>query len=221
MSDTPRTGLKAGWILHDDKRPQRGGWAPGGYACHCVKCFCAYSGDKRSTMCADCAYVMPEEKAVSTSDTPRTDACEVRFSTLFAGEDAMWVPSKKAREIERELNAANERIKQLDKSITGETSDGYHSFNELYEHRHALFLALADSTLDISWMSKKHHDESEMEGWFIAGIRLKEGDISYHLPMRLWNACANGAFVVLPKAPPWDGHTSKDVIDRLTKYATL
>ena len=40
------------------------------------------------------------------SDTPRTDACEVRFSTLFAGEDAMWVPSKKAKEIERELNAA-------------------------------------------------------------------------------------------------------------------
>ena len=69
-------------------------------------------------------------------------------------------------------------------------------------------------------MSKKHHDESEMEGWFIAGIRLKEGDISYHLPMRLWNACANGAFVVLPKAPPWDGHTSKDVVDRLMKYAT-
>jgi len=47
-------------------------------------------------------------------DTPRTDACEVRFSTLFACEDAMWVPSKKAKEIERELNAANERIKQLE-----------------------------------------------------------------------------------------------------------
>ena len=47
------------------------------------------------------------------SDTPRTNACGVRFSTLFAGEDAMWVPSKKAKEIERELNAANERIKRL------------------------------------------------------------------------------------------------------------
>lgn len=50
------------------------------------------------------------------SDTPRTDACEVRFSTLFAGEDAMWVPSKKAKEIERELNAANERIKRLEEA---------------------------------------------------------------------------------------------------------
>lgn len=113
----------------------------------------------------------------------------------------------------KEADAAWDQCK-----ITGETSDGYHTFNDLYEHRHALFLALA--SLTDSWMSKKHHDESEMEGWFIAGIRLKEGDISYHLPMRLWNTFSKGAFVVLPKAPPRDGHTSKDVIDRLMKYAT-
>lgn len=50
------------------------------------------------------------------SDTPRTDACEVRFSTLFAGEDAMWVPSKKAKEIERDLNEANERMSRLIKA---------------------------------------------------------------------------------------------------------
>lgn len=115
----------------------------------------------------------------------------------------------------KEANAAWEQC-----NITGETSDGYHTFNELYEHRHALFMALANSTLDISWMSKKHNDGSEMDGWFVAGIKLDEGDISYHLPMRLWNACANAAFVVLPKAPPFDGHTSKDVVDRLMKYAT-
>ena len=114
--------------------------------------------------------------------------------------------------LERELNSA--------KQITGETSDGYHSFSELYEHRHALFMALASSTLDIPWMSLKHHDGSCMEGWFIAGIRLKEGDISYHLPMRLWSACAKGGFIVIENAPEWDGHTSKDVIDRLMKYAT-
>lgn len=113
MSNTPRTGLKAGWILHEDKRPQRGCWAPGGYACHCVKCFCAYSGDKRSTMCADCAYAMPEEKAVSTSE--------------FGGSEPLGIDYYKAK-----LEEARDRIKQLDKPITGETSDGYHTFNELY-----------------------------------------------------------------------------------------
>lgn len=114
--------------------------------------------------------------------------------------------------LERELNAA--------KQITGETSDGYHTFNELYEMRHALFMAFANSTLDISWMSKKHHDGTEIEGWFIAGTRLKEGDISFHMPMRLWNVCSRSAFHVLENAPEWDGHTSKDVINRLMKFAT-
>ena len=102
--------------------------------------------------------------------------------------------------------------------ITGETSDGYHTFNELYEHRHALFMALASIT--DSWMSKKHHDGSEMEGWFIAGTNLVPSVISYHMPMRLWDTCVKTGAEVLEKAPEWDGHTSKDVIDRLMKYAT-
>lgn len=40
------------------------------------------------------------------SDAPITDAHQVRFTTLLAPEDAMWVPSSKAREIERKLSAA-------------------------------------------------------------------------------------------------------------------
>lgn len=51
------------------------------------------------------------------SDTPRTDACEVRFSTLFAGEDAMWVPSRKARELERELSESNEYSRRINLKI--------------------------------------------------------------------------------------------------------
>jgi hypothetical protein len=47
------------------------------------------------------------------SDTPITDGCEVRFATLFNPEDAMWVSSKKARELERELNTANGELSRL------------------------------------------------------------------------------------------------------------
>ena len=106
----------------------------------------------------------------------------------------------------------------------GETSDGYHTFNELYEHRHALFLALMAiynaSTIN-AWMSKKHSDGTSMDGWFIAGIELPTGQISYHLPDRLWSKCLRTQASVLPKAPVWDGHTSQDVITRLLTFVEL
>jgi hypothetical protein len=122
--------------------------------------------------------------------------------------------------MERDLNAANERIKQLEQPITGETSDGYHTFNELYEMRHALFMAFIRSSPYFAWMSDKHDDGSKMDGWFIAGITLPTGTISYHLPISMWESCSYSGATLLDKAPRWDGHTSKGVIDRLMKYAT-
>lgn len=153
------------------------------------------------------------------SDTPITDLntwttiCGNLKGAHSENEDELYVPVSVSKKLERELNAARQ--------ITGETSDGYHSFNELYEHRHALFLALLSIKATGGWMSKKHDDGSEMDGWFIAGAQGWNGDISYHLPMRLWDACVKTGAEVLEKAPKWDGHTSKDVIDRLMKYATL
>jgi hypothetical protein len=96
----------------------------------------------------------------------------------------------------------------------GEISDGYHTFNELYEHRHALFLAFCRSQVDIAWRAQQHHDGSSFEGWFILGIGDQPGQqITYHLPMRLWD---EAAFVkTLHRAPRWDGHTSLDVIERI------
>lgn len=100
------------------------------------------------------------------------------------------------------------------KEINGSTSDGYHTFDELYEHRHALFLNLM-KVYD-SWISTKHNDGTSFDDWFIAGITLDSGrDITYHLPARLWGyACKTGA-KVLERAPVWDGHTSQDVVKRL------
>ena len=45
--------------LKDDKRPPRNGWAPGGYYCSCKTCNIQFAGDKRATLCADCAYKLP------------------------------------------------------------------------------------------------------------------------------------------------------------------
>ena len=100
----------------------------------------------------------------------------------------------------------------------GQISDGYHTFDELYAHRCALFIALLDY-IKVSgvgppvWKSKFHADGSMFEGWFVAGIGTLAGNqITYHLPIHLWDKVH-----VRPrgKAPKWDGHTSADVVKRL------
>jgi len=45
-----------------DTRPKKHGWAPGNYTCKCSECGCDFVGDKRATMCADCAYSKKIEK---------------------------------------------------------------------------------------------------------------------------------------------------------------
>lgn len=100
-------------------------------------------------------------------------------------------------------------------AITGETSDGYHTFNELYEHRHALF-RLACLNYD-GWKSKLHDDGTMFDGWFIAGVETPDGQVTYHLPIALWDSFAVKIYV---RAPKWDGHTSSDVVNRLAKLAT-
>lgn len=98
----------------------------------------------------------------------------------------------------------------------GSVSDGYHTFDELYEHRHALFLNLLKSNSS-AWKSRAHADGSVWEGWFIAGIS-EPMQITYHLPERLWDK-----FDVkeLTQSPVWDGHTSADVVDRLYAIAGM
>jgi hypothetical protein len=111
---------------------------------------------------------------------------------------------------------------------TGEVSDGYHTFNQLYEHRHALFLTLVQMLVMLGeskvkgWMSEVHNDNTGMLGWFIIGVDIKgsgslgKTQISYHLPIRLWPvARAIIGIHVMAKAPKWDGHSSDDVISRL------
>ena len=100
-------------------------------------------------------------------------------------------------------------------SEKGEISDGYHTFNELYEHRHSLFGALARAYG--GWKSLNHHDSAfpMYPGWFIAGVELPSGSITYHLPMRLWVEFPG---ITLERAPEWDGHSPADVVTRLHDF---
>lgn len=105
----------------------------------------------------------------------------------------------------------------------GDISDGYHTFNELYQHRIVNFMALCrfvniqyvDSPEHRIWKSRKHSDGSVWDGWFILGIGTAPGEqITYHLPGKYWDLCE---FEALEQAPDFDGHTSADVLERISK----
>lgn len=100
----------------------------------------------------------------------------------------------------------------------GQTSDGYHTFDELYEHRNILFMKLCEWIDEAqgwghTWKSKLHADGTMFAGWFIAGIGTEVGkQITYHLPLPLWDMLHVRE---RERAPAWDGHTSQDVVQRL------
>ena len=54
-------------------------------------------------------------------------------------------------------------------------SDGSHCFDELYEHRCLLFIALMRSHPRMCWRALRHNDGSFHEGWFVAGMDLIPG----------------------------------------------
>ena len=103
----------------------------------------------------------------------------------------------------------------------GKVSDGYHTFDELYEHRHVLFLSLMAVRSGSAWLSRLHDDGSSLDGWFVAGIILPTGDISYHLPNRFWDIARRHGVRELEYAPKWDGHKSADVLERLLKWIVM
>jgi hypothetical protein len=105
--------------------------------------------------------------------------------------------------------------------IDGNTSDGYHTFNELYEFRKlynaALFNELSDDSIFRIHKSYKHSDGELCfgGGWFIVTAQLPTGQISNHYENKDWELfkCE-----IRETAEPWDGHTPEDVVKRLTAF---
>ena len=103
--------------------------------------------------------------------------------------------------------------------ITGETSDGYHTFNELYHHRAVLFSVIVKAFPERAWKARQHHDGTMYEGMFIVGIDTPYGQASYHYNIEpYWNmfACRE-----LERAPEWDGHTPAQAIERIGRLVPM
>ena len=102
--------------------------------------------------------------------------------------------------------------KQYGTDFTDKISDGYHTFDELYEHRSKLFIALCRAYSELACNSTKHADGTMYAGMFIAGIDTLDGQAMYHMEDKYWNILD---VKVLDSAPVWDGHTSEDAIERI------
>lgn len=109
-------------------------------------------------------------------------------------------------------------IKKDETIIDGNTSDGYHTFDELYEHRAVLFAFICNQNKDFAWKSKQHEDGSMFDGMFIVGFTTPYGNVTYHYDMDLWDLFN---IKELEYAPHFDGHTPDDVLERLKKTYPL
>jgi len=103
--------------------------------------------------------------------------------------------------------------------IDGNTSDGYHTFDELYHHRAVLFSVIVENFATRAWKSKLHADGTMYEGMFIVGIETPDGQATYHYDVEpYWNLfrCKE-----VDRAPEWDGHTPGQAIERISKLVDL
>lgn len=96
------------------------------------------------------------------------------------------------------------------KIVNGDISDGYHTFDELYDHRCLLFIQLCLA------LPERAYWRPHYEGWPLLGLETPEGQITYHVPekhLRLFKD------KVKQGGPEWDGHTPQHVVQRLIAWA--
>ena len=104
----------------------------------------------------------------------------------------------------------------------GKVSDGYHTFNELYEHRVALFITLMASNSEYAWAAYHHEDGTMFDGYFIVGLDVPDvGQMTYHVAdsYESYVSC----IVDITDTPPveFDGHTAADVVCRLLRWVEI
>ena len=107
-------------------------------------------------------------------------------------------------------------------AINENTSDGYHTFKELYEFRKAYNVALFNewgATGKCHTHKSWRHNDGELcfgGGWFIVVAVLPQGQISNHYEAKDWDLFS---IQEVEKALfEFDGHTGADVVERLNLY---
>lgn len=97
--------------------------------------------------------------------------------------------------------------------INGSTSDGFHTFDELYHHRTVLAAMLLNQLPGLDpWKSRLHDNGTMFDGYFIVGADTYSGQATYHCLNRYWDLFD---IEERERAPAFDGHTPDDTLTRL------
>ena len=104
---------------------------------------------------------------------------------------------------------------------SGDISDGFHTFNELYRYRmlyNAAFFNLLAKETNINICKSRYHSDGKPcfgGGWFIVVAELPTGQISNHYDIKYWD------LFKIPETdvpPVYDSHTPGQAADRLEAY---
>jgi predicted nucleic-acid-binding Zn-ribbon protein len=177
-----------------------------------------YLGSK----CLKCGFIENHDE-VDTEDCPKCH--NTTYEHLY--NNKIIIPQEEPKDvvlgyktsIVGQMLDSDNGFGQVKQVIDENTSDGYHTFKELYEFRKAYNVALFNewamqNKYDVhkSW---KHNDGEECfgGGWFIVVAVLPSGQISNHYEAKDWD------LFKIPEEEkakhPFDGHTGEDVINRL------
>ena len=138
-------------------------------------------------------------------------------SDMQRWDSGCWIRYKMFENVIAEIPTAEPEAANMVKipeTGIGDLSDGYHTFNGLYEQRMILFAALVKAYKEKAWKSYRHEDGEYCfgGGWFIVGIDTPEVSYTYHYENKYWEMfdCID-----LPRGKHWDGHTEADAETRL------
>ena len=139
-----------------------------------------------------------------------------------ADADEYWRPIS---ELKEDLNTLKGQVTSQEPVVIDEnTSDGYHTFKELYESRKAYNVVLFNewgATGKCYTHKSWRHNDGELcfgGGWFIVVAVLPQGQISNHYEAKDWDLFS---IQEVEKALfEFDGHTGADVVERLKLYTS-
>lgn len=165
---------------------------------------------------------------VSPKDLSEADAHNKNVVTVYYGKAVDYDASKIEKitfestiPIPESISSINQEIGDLvDK---GEISDGSHTFQELYNTRNLLYIALLRIVKQFGkyvWYSDTD-SEGGYDGYFLLGMNVEQGkQISFHLEDKYLPYVKQ--FADYKETPPvWDGHTTVDVNERLLSNSIM
>lgn len=153
--------------------------------------------------------------------TPTTEWVRFAYSENKWAARTVTPTTEQERKTDEEFDRWLERVRAEERERTltrvGYRSDGYHTFNELYEYRMLYNAHAALGWLAVGYPVVKswRHSDGELcfgGGWFVVSAQLPSGQVTNHYKADEWELFA---VPEVERAPEWDGHTPADAAVRL------